>query len=538
MESNDYVTSVTSLIEGGVEVGFVISFAYSDSIIIYHSTDGEDGEDGEDGTDGVTPIIGVQADTDGLYYCTITTGDNDTEWLLDASGNKVRTTGEDGTDGADGITPVVGVGTYGDETYWTVTVGDMTSWITDADGAKVPTTGANGSDATINYVDNGETVTFYFGDMSFTFEKYVSKVNFDSYAGDDIVLDAYSNTINVGLSEEVEESNFTSITAEVTLPDGSAISDTYVYTRASSTSDGWSISISNATFTNGVYNNDAVVTITAPDDAEGVVDLALTVTLNTEDGNSDSNTVEFAYDCGVTVATYTLADFDNMTTCPTISKWVITDTTAKGTDFAGLIEVIETRDGSGREISLEFPYLEAIPDYAMMGGSNNYSGISGPLVSIKADVATSIGDGAFYQTFSLISIEFPEVTSIGSRAFYNCASMSSMNILKASLIGESAFYHCHDLPSVELPEATVVSCNAFSDCYNLSSIKLPKATSIGCLVFRNCFSLDSFTIASTVTEIGGGAFVGCSSLVCESSNFVVDGSILYNNSDKKPLYQQ
>ena len=118
LEDNDYVTAVTPIMENGRVVGYRISFTKSNDITIYHGQDGEDGQDGHDGADGKdgangkdgqdgangadgkdghTPIIGVDKDTDGIYYWTI-----DGQWLTDKDGNKIRVTGEDGKDGQNG----------------------------------------------------------------------------------------------------------------------------------------------------------------------------------------------------------------------------------------------------------------------------------------------------------------------------------------------------------------------------------------------------------------------------------------------------
>ena len=94
LEKRDYVTNVSEVRSNGEVIGYTISFAYSDTITIYH---GQDGANGADGKDGYTPQIGVMKDTDGIYYWTL-----DGEWLLDAKGNKIKAVGTDGADGKDG----------------------------------------------------------------------------------------------------------------------------------------------------------------------------------------------------------------------------------------------------------------------------------------------------------------------------------------------------------------------------------------------------------------------------------------------------
>ncbi|MBR0321650.1 MAG: hypothetical protein IIX08_04605, partial [Bacteroidales bacterium] len=84
LQSNDYVTGVTSLTENGEKTGYTITFSKSGSVDIYHGKNGapgepgQDGADGADGKDGHTPVIGVKKDADGIYYWTL-----DGEWLTD-----------------------------------------------------------------------------------------------------------------------------------------------------------------------------------------------------------------------------------------------------------------------------------------------------------------------------------------------------------------------------------------------------------------------------------------------------------------------
>lgn len=79
LQDNDYITSVTSIKEGGVEIGYTITFAKGNTIEIYH------------GNDGNTPVIGVVEALNGIYYWTLN-GD----LLLDNNGNPIK---------AEGVTP-------------------------------------------------------------------------------------------------------------------------------------------------------------------------------------------------------------------------------------------------------------------------------------------------------------------------------------------------------------------------------------------------------------------------------------------------
>ena len=148
LQNNEYVTSVTLIVEDGVEIGYTITFSSGEDITIYH---GKDGQDGEDYQDGVTPIIGVAQDTDGIYYWTV-----NGSWLLDADGNKVKAVGtdgqdgvdgapgQDGSDGADGVTPQLKI----ENGLWYVSYDNGSTWLEmgQATGAQGPQgeTGAQG----------------------------------------------------------------------------------------------------------------------------------------------------------------------------------------------------------------------------------------------------------------------------------------------------------------------------------------------------------------------------------------------------------
>lgn len=117
LQNNDYVTSVTPIIEGGETIGYTITFTMSDPITIYH------GKNGEAGQDGHTPIVGVKQDSDGIYYWTL-----DGEWITDNNGNKIKAqgiNGTDGEDGQDGITPQLKI----ENDFWYVSYDNGESWI-------------------------------------------------------------------------------------------------------------------------------------------------------------------------------------------------------------------------------------------------------------------------------------------------------------------------------------------------------------------------------------------------------------------------
>jgi len=128
LQNKDYVTSIAPINEGGVEIGYTVTFSKSDPVTIYHGRDGKDGVDGIDGTDGTdgkdgadgsTPVIGVGQDETGIFYWIL-----NGEWLTDDDGNKIPVTGDDGTDGKDGITPQLKI----EDDYWYVSYDDGDNW--------------------------------------------------------------------------------------------------------------------------------------------------------------------------------------------------------------------------------------------------------------------------------------------------------------------------------------------------------------------------------------------------------------------------
>lgn len=93
LENKDYVTGIVPVMESGKEIGYTISFTISAPITIFH---GQKGETGEKGDNGLTPVIGATQDDDGIYYWTQKFGDDEPQFILDANGNKIKSTGDPG----------------------------------------------------------------------------------------------------------------------------------------------------------------------------------------------------------------------------------------------------------------------------------------------------------------------------------------------------------------------------------------------------------------------------------------------------------
>ena len=131
------------------------------------------------------------------------------------------------------------------------------------------------------------------------------------------------------------------------------------------------------------------------------------------------------------------------------------------------------------------------------------------------DSVTGIGDYAFYES-GLENINIPAgVTTIGRSAFTNCKSLSSVTFAEGSRlssIGDSAFYLTWSLTSIEIPDGvTVIGDYAFYES-GLENINIPAGvTTIGMGAFEECFNLSGVTFEkdSKLTEIESGTFFGC-----------------------------
>jgi hypothetical protein len=155
--------------------------------------------------------------------------------------------------------------------------------------------------------------------------------------------------------------------------------------------------------------------------------------------------------------------------------------------------------------------------------------IAGCQNTVIPNNVTSIGEGAFRSCSGLTSIMIPNsVTSIGEDAFRDCSNLTSVTIGNSvTSIGGNAFSNCSGLTSVTIPNSvTRLGDYAFYACSNLTSITIPNGvTSIGDCAFYNCSGLTSITIPNSVTSIGSSAFYGCSGLTSinvDSNNSIYD----------------
>ena len=105
-----------------------------------------------------------------------------------------------------------------------------------------------------------------------------------------------------------------------------------------------------------------------------------------------------------------------------------------------------------------------------------------------------------------------------------------------STIGESAFEGCMNLTSVSIPNSvTTIGNSAFWNCNGLNTVTIPSSvTTIGDYAYAYCFGLmGNLSIPASVTSIGINAFVGSSEeffVVTSNPNYFSLNGILFNKN--------
>lgn len=233
LEAKDYVTGVSPVMEGSEVVGYTIIFSKSGPVTI---------KNGKDGLAGETPVIGVRQDSDGVYYWTVRTGDDEPTWLTDAAGNKIRTTGETGK------SPVLSVGADTDgKVYWKVNG----EWLLDTAGRKVQATGDTGPTGPegssvflgVN-IQNDDYVEVTLADgTSFKVPRTSEIVIFTDFSTFEVYKQDAVSTLKLNLV--VKKTNFSAIKAELTSQAGIS---TAFQTRADQEPAPWDVTVTAPVF--------------------------------------------------------------------------------------------------------------------------------------------------------------------------------------------------------------------------------------------------------------------------------------------------
>ena len=509
LKGNDYVTGVVPVVENGETVGYTMSFSKSGPVTIYH------GKKGENGQNGTTPVIGVEQDTDGLYYWTL-----DGEWLTDDEGSKILaqgmagksayelavekgyrgtldewlaslngSNGDDGKSayelavengyqgteeewlaslkgsagdqGDDGVTPKLEVR---DDGYWYISYDNGQTW-----NKLGPATGDPGEDGDSMFSDIDVSdpdylvLTLAETGASIKLPYYKDKFDLLFVSGSDRVKEM-SVYCGPGATAEVEYELTNPLNVQVAIE-----------------------CISHSGYEVAVDKSAKKITVSAPDDPAAITD-------------PESEILVFASDDERTV----------------MRKLVVKQ--VKYIDYRATRQLDwEKSSVNPRFWGEDCKFLDEQSTYDSATGEGRWA-YTGTVIYIT--------DAAFSGEAGLQEIVIPaSVVEVGRNlwnetggggAFQNCTALTSVvfegdNLSKINL---NTFNGCSALSSIELPASLeTIEYNAFDDCSALKSIVIPdKVTYIGEGAFNYCTGLQEAYIGDGVTEIAAKAFAECTAL--------------------------
>ena len=500
LKEANHITSISNLVENGVEIGYKIEFAKSDPIHIYH---GKAGADGARGEDGYTPLIGVKKDKDGIYYWTL-----DGSWLVDNDGNKVRAqgldgkdgyNGKDGKDGEDGKDGKDGKDGYngkdGKDGYngkngvtpklrikdgnWEVSYNNGVSWETlgSATGGVVP--------CPIKSVEvKGRYVLFTLN------------------SGDEIKIPLY-NAITIKFEETTIGMNASS---QIDLLDTLTVGDKVkvsaigegVRTRVDESAKKLTIT-TDANFTGGKVlvhatdgNNVATVELTIVKEVLVYIEYGATEELS-YDGAFSGIDVEFIKEKS------TFSDSDKK------GKWA----------FKGSIKGVVSSAFNGKKSLRSIILPEGITFIDESAFLN-----SGLEAITLPESLMEIGQSVFLGT-QLKEITIPANVGVLGTSAFEGSDAGTMPLEKVIFNGSKimeiepyTFKNCVNLKEITLPESlTIIAYDAFFGCSSLTKVVIPdNVTEIEKTAFSQCTSLTEATIGRSVISIGKSCFDGCKKL--------------------------
>jgi len=494
LEKRDYVTNVSEVRSNGEVIGYTISFAYSDTITIYHGKDGKDGANGADGKDGYTPQIGVMKDTDNIYYWTL-----DGEWLLDAKGNKIKAVGTDGKDGQDGANGTDGKdgqnGTNGSDGK------DGQNGTNGTDGKD----GADGKDGITPQLKIENDYWYVSYDNGATWVQLGKATGEDGQNG--------ANGAD-GENGKDGDSIFNSVTQD----------DEYVYFNLA---DGTMITLPKHDKENIQFEDLQVKAICCKNwdtNNDGELSYAEAAAVETIGTIFKGNTniiafTELKYFTGITEIPVSAFNGCSILWKVALPENVKSIGSNAFYNCTGLHNIIIPNN------------VEGIGDSAFYQCTN----LAGVTLS---DNLVDINQRAFYACDKIKSISIPNsVIKICQGAFYGCSSIqkvlfesgSSLQIIDG-VANEGAFQNCSSLQSITIPKKVVsIGVSAFQNCSALETLNFETNSTLEIIdgsidlnasdrvvttggAFRNCTSLKSVVIPASVHTIGASAFKNCTAL--------------------------
>lgn len=336
-------------------------------------------------------------------------------------------------------------------------------------------------------------------------------VSFDSE--DVFYASPAGNEITLQLPETLKESEFGSITAMVSVLEGSD-----VQTRGAG--DKWTVNVTKPSFdTDGnVVSGSAKVAIKGTEDTSLSETFILQIIISTKDGKEMTGSHFVKYTAG-TIASSVEDLTDNN----------ITHLAWKGSITAEDFEYIRTNLNLLKVVDLSMAETTEIPRTAFYEATSLRKVWLPSTVTIIREWAFSrtdleyidlanvqeIENSVFMNCKNLKSIDIPaSVTTLGSWIFQGCDNLKDITLHEGlSTLSVSTFYGC-GISEIQIPYTVkVIPDYCFSECHNLEMIYLHNdITSIGAEVFFNCYALKSFTVPEKVTVLPDWAFYYCKSL--------------------------
>lgn len=336
-------------------------------------------------------------------------------------------------------------------------------------------------------------------------------VSFDSE--DVFYASPAGNEITLQLPETLKESEFGSITAMISVLEGSD-----VQTRGAG--DKWTVNVTKPSFdTDGnVVSGSAKVAIKGTEDTSLSETFILQIIISTKDGKEMTGSHFVKYTAG-TIASSVEDLTDNN----------ITHLAWKGSITAEDFEYIRTNLKLLKVADLSMAETTEIPRTAFYEATSLRKVWLPSTVTIIREWAFSrtdleyidlanvqeIENSVFMNCKNLKSIDIPaSVTTLGSWIFQGCDNLKDITLHEGlSTLSVSTFYGC-GISEIQIPYTVkVIPDYCFSECHNLEMIYLHNdITSIGAEVFFNCYALKSFTVPEKVTVLPDWAFYYCKSL--------------------------
>jgi len=500
LKEANHITSISNLVENGVEIGYKIEFAKSDPIHIYH---GKAGADGARGEDGYTPLIGVKKDKDGIYYWTL-----DGNWLTDNDGNKVRAQGLDGKDGYNGKD--------GKDGYNGSDGKDGKDGYNGKDG-KDGYNGKNGVTPKLRIKDGNWEVSYNNGVSWETLgsatggvvpcpiksvEVKGRYVLFTLNSGDEIKIPLYNaitikfeeTTIGMGASSQID------LLYTLTGGDNVKVSAIGEGVRTSVDESAKKLTITtDVNFTGGKVlvhatdgNNVATVELTIVKEVLTYIEYGAMEELSCE-GAFGGTDVEFVKE----KSTFSASDEKG--------KWA----------FKGSIKRVESGAFNGKKSLQSIILPEGITVI------NNGAFLNSGLEAITLPESLEGIDQSVFSGTRLKEITIPaNVGALGTSAFEG-SDAGPMPLEKVIFNGSKimdiepyTFKNCVKLKEITLPESlTVIDYSAFFGCSSLTKVVIPdNVFDIGKTAFLGCTSLTEATIGRSVRSIGEKCFDGCEKL--------------------------